>query len=117
MNQSEREDALFKTVSAHEFFRCKESFNSFRLQLLLLPNDDTKRQRLNCYNTYVDFLSHLYEFYLGFIKRDAKFKQTGIYTVYPGFKNLKQHEIVDIIFNEEVEKLFRNRKNRLLHGY
>ncbi len=57
-----------------------------------LPENDTKRWRLSCYNTYVDFLSHLYEFYLGFTKRGSKFKQQGFYKDYPPFVGKKDYQ-------------------------
>jgi hypothetical protein len=117
MKNPENETTLFRTVCAHEFFRCREAFDSFRYLMVTLPENDTKRWRLNCYNTYVDFLSHLYEFYLGFIERGSQLKQQGLYNKYPPFKDKKEYEKIDIIFNEEVAKLFRNGKDRLINGY
>jgi hypothetical protein len=113
----DNKEKLLNITLAHEFNRCTKDFESFCFLSATLPDNNTKVRHLDCYNTYVDFLSHLYEFYIGLIKKDSKFKQKGIYKDYESFKNKQEHEIIDLIFNEEVGKLFRNRKNRILNGY
>lgn len=118
MIKKEQEE-LLNTVLTHEFSRCTSSFNLFAYLMATLPKNDTKEKRVECYNAYVDFISHLYEFYVGLIKRDLKFNQTGPYKDYPPFIGLKksdEHKKFDIIFNEEVEKLIRNRKQRIKRG-
>ena len=118
MTKKEKEE-LLKTVLSHEFSRCTNSFNLFANLMATLPKQDTKKRRVDCYNAYVDFVSHLYEFYKGLIVRDAKFKQTGVYKDYPSFKGLTkndEHKKFDIIFNEEVEKLIRHRKQSIKRG-
>ncbi len=118
MPKKEKEE-LLKTVLSHEFSRCNKSFSLFANLMATLPKQDTKTRRVDCYNAYVDFVSHLYEFYKGLIIRDPKFNQMGIYKDYPSFKGIKkknEHKMFDIIFNEEVEKLIRNRKLRIKRG-
>lgn len=117
MIEKDNAENLLITTLAHEFYRCAKAFDLFCILIVRLPLDNTKKLRLESYGAYVDFLSHLYEFYIGFIKRDVKYKQQGVYKNYEAFKGKKNHEIIDIIFNEEVEKLFRNRKNRIQNGY
>ena len=117
MNNNPTQQQLLNTTLAHEFYRCSDAFDSFCYLIATLPENNTKQRSLDCYNKYVDFLSHLYEFYLPLIKRDVKYKQIGVYKDYPAFVGKSEHEIIDIIFKEEAEKLFRNRRNRILHGY
>lgn len=100
-------DKLIQTTLAHEFWRCTQAFHEFAYLIAILPDNSTKLQRLECYNAYVDFLSHLYEFYVGLMKTDNRYKVDAN----------KGGTHIDAIFNAEVAKLFRNRKNRLLHGY
>jgi hypothetical protein len=114
-----KEEELLRTVLTHEFTRCTSSFNLFAYLMATLPKQDTKKRRVECYNAYVDFVSHLYEFYIGLIEREPKFNQTGPYKNYPpfnGFKKSDKHKKFDIILNEEVEKLIRNRKQRIKRG-
>lgn len=108
---------LMNVTLTHEFLRCTDALNLFAYLIATLPQNDTKRYRLSCFNAYVDFLSHLYEFYLPLIIRGIKFKQQGPYINYPAFEGKEKHEIVDIILTEEVQKLFRNRKDRIIKGY
>lgn len=120
MITTDNKEELLKIVLAHEFSRCVGSFNLFADLMSTLPKHETKKRRLECYNAYVDFLSHLYEFYRGLITRDAKFNQLGFYKDYAPFKGLVKrsddHTKFDIIFTEEVEKILRNRKQRILRG-
>jgi len=113
-----RKKLLNKEALAHEFYRCIDSFISFKYHLSLIETEKSKRTKILCYNSYVDFLSHLYEFYINLIKRDKKYNETGLYKNYPSFKcKKKKHEKTDIVLREEVEKLMRNRKNRIVKGY
>lgn len=107
---------LLGIALSHEYHRCKTAFNLFGELVKRKDFNSTKEIRIDCYNSYVDFIAHLYEFYIGLITQDDKFKQKGLYTEYPSFKNKETHEILDIIFNEEVAKFCRNRKDRLRRG-
>lgn len=114
MTEQERE--LLKITLTHEFYRCTQAFNEFCSLVASLSPSSSTNDRIDCYNSYVDFLSHLYEFYIGLIKRDSKFQQKGVYENYEFFQGKECHEKLDIIFNEEISKLFRNRKNRIIRG-
>lgn len=99
------DDSLIRISLAHEFYRCKHSFELFvLLSSIVLSGKCDKNIALLCYNAYADFVSHLYEFYLGCIKRDARFS-----------KNLTSIRI-DEILNTEVEKLLKLRQTRILRG-
>ncbi len=113
---SKEKQALVTKALAHEFYRCTDSFISFNYYL---DRKDlkSKRNRILCYNSYVDFLAHLYEFYIKIIEKSSIFQETGIYENYPSFEDIGNLKKTDIILAEEVAKLMRNRKNRIVHGY
>lgn len=117
----QNQEELLRTTLAHEFYRCTKAFNTFAYLMAVLPQNNTKEARLECYGCYVDFLAHLYEFYKGNIVRSSIYKQTGPYKDYPLFNGLKtkgnESKILDIIFNDELQKLCRNRKARFLRGH
>ena len=102
---------------AHEFYRCSISLNNFTQNLLLLSKKNTVKDRINCYNNYVDFLSHLYEFYMGIIKGSIKPKKGKSHKLYNPNNDKELYEITDSILRFELQKLLRNRKNRILNNY
>jgi len=95
--------ALAKTIS-HEFFRCELAFNNFTkfAEDNIIRKKDTRREMST---SYLDFLQHLYEFYIGCFKRDAQ-------NLDPISKEKK-----DKTFNYEVERLLRNRREAIEKGY
>ena len=113
----ENKSDLLKKALAHEFYRCTTYFHTFGFLITLLPKNDTKEWRIECYNSYVDFLSHLYEFYCASIKKGSRNWRKTLSHYYPDIEQLESHEALDYIINEEMSKLFRNRKNRILNGY
>ncbi|MGK0290740.1 MAG: hypothetical protein ACI86H_002199 [bacterium] len=59
------------TVLTHEFFRCDDSFKQFQFfgeQLILKRK--SRELSYKAYNSYADFIHHLYEFMLGCYARD-----------------------------------------------
>ena len=77
----------------HEFQRCRDAFNFYvALQSKIVAKNNDKKIAISCYNAYMDFVSHLYEFYLGNITKREN------------CRNAKGKE-VDKIINNEVEKL------------
>jgi hypothetical protein len=63
-----------------------------------------KKLAISCYNAYVDFIAHLYEFCLGCIRRDER------------FPNNVSGQGVDSIVNAEVEKLLKIRRDSIVRG-
>lgn len=106
-------------VLAHEFYRCSFAYKNFIYLLVTMKKNSKIQDKINCYNFYTDFLSHFYEFYIGLIEDQIKpsvKKNDELYN--PKSSNYKQkHQITDNILQLELEKLLRNRKNRLLQGY
>lgn len=99
------EDTLLTNALAHEFQRCRDTFALFTaLHFLILSGNDERNIAIASYNTYSDFISHLYEFYLGCIKRDGRF----------GRKPLGK--AVDTAMNAEVTKLLKLRRDRIIRG-
>ena len=115
MDIKKDKDELARKTQSHEFYRCTDSFISFNYHLKKELN--SKKSRILCYNAYTDFLAHLYKFYLKGIEKALQSDETGFYKNYASFKNLGNLKRTDIILKEEVEKLMRNRKNRILRGY
>lgn len=110
-------DKLLNTTLTHEFYRCTKAFENFCYQAVNLKSSPSKSDRIDCYNSYVDFLSHLYEFYLSFIKIELKENKTETYRIHK-LKNIKdQHKKHDIILNNELRKLLENRKKRIMNGF
>lgn len=96
---------LLTNALAHEFQRCRDAFGLYVvIHSLVLNGNRDKKIAIGCYNAYVDFVSHLYEFYLGCIKRDGRFP-----------KNIAGQE-VDKIVNSEVRKLLKIRRDRITRG-
>jgi len=108
---------LLNITLSHEFYRCSKAFDVFCSQIVSLKSDPTKSDKIDCYNSYVDFLSHLYEFYIGFIKKELKTNKSRTYEIYGLNNKMKEHEILDLILNNELNKLLRNRKNRIINGF
>ncbi|GAB7087551.1 hypothetical protein [Marinifilum fragile] len=117
MSISRKKKALVQKALDHEYYRCMDAYISFNYYLSNPSGKDIKRNRILCYNSYSDFLAHLYEFYIKMIERSSIFQETGIYENYESFKCKGSLKKTDIIIKEEVEKLLRNRKNRIENGY
>lgn len=110
-------DKLLNITLTHEFYRCTKAFENFCNQAVYLKSNPTKSDRIDCYNSYVDFLSHLYEFYSSFIKNELKKNKSKTYEIHNLYNVKEQHEMHDIILNDELKKLLRNRKNRIANGF
>ncbi len=102
---------------AHEFRRCSNSFNEFAKVIAYLPENNTKEKRIECYNLYADLIKFLYEFYKGLIDHHYPgLKDSLLRKLYPDCIGKKDYEKLDNIITEEVRKLYRNRKERILRG-
>ena len=110
-------DKLLNITLTHEFYRCSKSFENFCNQAVYLKTNPSKRDRIDCYNSYVDFLSHLYEFYLSFIKNELENNKSKTYEMHKLNNKMQDHEKHDIILNNELKKLLRIRKNRIINGF
>ncbi|UPQ80804.1 hypothetical protein M0M57_08175 [Flavobacterium azooxidireducens] len=110
-------DKLLNITLTHEFYRCSKAFENFCHQAVYLKSNPSKKDRIDCYNSYVDFLSHLYEFYSSFINKELKNNKAETYKIHNLYNVKKQNEKHDIILNNELRKLLRNRKNRIVNGF
>ncbi len=109
-------DKLQNITLVHEFYRCSKAFKKFCNLTVYLKSNPTKTDLIDCYNSYVDFLSHLYEFYLYFIKYELKSNKAKNYEILDLNDKMRDHEKFDKFLNYELKKLLRNRKNRMLNG-
>lgn len=99
-------DRALTTTLVHELALCKECFDRFvYFASKNIHGNETKSIKISAYNAYSSFLHHLYEFYVGCIKRDRR-----------NTSDIKSDEL-DTIFNKEVEKLLRNKRHAIEHGY
>lgn len=73
----EVDDQELAITRAHEFWRCKEAFSLFVHWRMKNPYDRDKRIRVRCHDAYLDFLSHLFEFYVSFFERDPTYSKKG----------------------------------------
>jgi hypothetical protein len=99
-------DNALTTTIAHEFILCKDSFERFaHFAGLNIMGKRDKLTKIRSHDAYASFLHHLYEFYVGCIKR--------------GKNNLKDldHRLLGRIFNTEVRKLLNNRVHAIENGY
>lgn len=117
MSIGKRKKVLLQKTLAHEFYRCMDAYISFNYYLSNPSGIESKRNSILCYNSYSDFLAHLYEFYIKQIERNSVFQEIGIYKDYVSFKCKGKLKKTDILLKEEVEKQLRHRKNRILNGY
>jgi len=89
-------DKLVVQVIVHEFSRCMVSFNSF-ISHSPKSEEELKKtsdfQNIIRYNTYASFVQHLYEYFVGCLKRDKQ-----------NTKEIHSHEI-DTLINKEVNKI------------
>jgi hypothetical protein len=98
-------NVLLTNALAHEFQRCRDAFALYTALLFLVLGGNTDRKiAIASYNAYSDFVSHLYEFYLGCIKRDGRFSRDV------------SGKAVDAILNAEVKKLLKIRRERIIRG-
>lgn len=99
-------DQALTTTLVHELFLCKDSFERFAaLAKMNIMGRRDKATKIKCHDAYASFLHHLYEFYVGCIKRDFRSTETV------------QSRVLDQIFNREVTKLLRNRVDAIKGGY
>lgn len=99
-------DKKLVNVLFHEYVMCEKAFDKFVhfAGSNIMGNTDSN-VKLNSYNAYSEFLSKLYEFYVGCFKR--KNRDT---------KNIA-HDTLDALFTSEAEKLMRNRRIAIEKGY
>lgn len=99
-------DKNLVNVLFHEFVMCEAAFEKFAFfaGANIMGNRDSNI-KLNSYNAYSEFLSKLYEFYVGCFKRE--FLNTGRI----------EHQKLDALFTAEAEKLMRNRRVAIEKGY
>jgi hypothetical protein len=99
-------DQALTTTLVHELVLCKDSFERFAaLAKMNIMGRREKAIKIRCHDAYASFLHHLYEFYVGCIKRDLR-----------NTENL-QGKVLDKIFNCEVTKLLKNRVDAINGGY
>lgn len=92
-------------VLVHEFFKCDQAFLDFAdFSAVNFGGRTDKRLLLAMFDAYARFPHHLYEFYLGNIKRER------------GRLGTVPHEECDRILQAEAEKLMRIRRERILTG-
>lgn len=92
------QDNLKTIALAHEFHRCRESFELFaHLSSLIVSGAVDRQLGIRCYNAYVDFISQLYEFYLG-------------------FAGGRKGRLVDLFINGAVRRLLKIKRDRILRG-
>lgn len=116
MSISRNKKESLKIALTHEFYRCTDSYISFRYHLGNPSNKEDKRHKILCFNAYSDFLSHLYEFYVISIKRSKVFQESSRDKSFFSVFRRKENK-TNKILTEEIKKLFKNRKNRILNGY
>lgn len=99
-------DKSLVSVLFHEFVMCEKAFEKFVFfaGTNIMGNTATDI-KLNSYNAYSEFLSRLYEFYVGCFKRDSKDTRKI------------EHQKLDVLFTAEAEKLMRNRRIAIEKGY
>lgn len=93
------------TTLAHEFKRCKTAWSTYCIFYTLLHEGKAGENiKIGAYDSYVDFASHLYEFYLACIVHDER---------YP--KHPKPDQI-DAAMHKEASRLLQMRRDRILRG-
>lgn len=99
-------DQALTITLVHELALCKESFDRFTYFAgINILGDESKRIKIQSYNSYANFLHHLYEFYIGCIKRELRDTSSP------------KSDVSDKIINSEVEKLLRNKRHAIENGY
>ncbi|RYE50093.1 MAG: hypothetical protein EOP21_04595 [Hyphomicrobiales bacterium] len=90
----------------HEFLRCQEAFEEFAIKskIMFVRNDGDRRTAYSCYNAYVRFIHHLYEFEMGAVIRDRL--DTG---------NIA-HTLADKYILSEMHRILRNRREAIIDG-
>jgi hypothetical protein len=100
----ETDKALSATL-AHEYVLCRESFDRFvRYAEINIMGRRDKIIKIKSYDAYTSFLHHLYEFYVGCIKRSLK------------NTNDLDSATIDKIMNAEVQRLLNMRVNAIERG-
>lgn len=90
----------------HEYICCNDAFLCFAdAATLLIYDNDNRKLSILAYNNYSRFLHHLFEFYVGCIKR--------------GTKSTKRipPDTLDLLITNEVQKLLNMKRNAILNGY
>ena len=90
----------------HEFLRCDDAFAEFILhaQAMIARKDGDRRTAYRCYNSYVRFLHHLYEFQLGAVCRERQ-NTAGL-----------DHVTAGRYILSEIERILENRRSAIING-
>lgn len=90
----------------HEFLRCDDAFSEFfaHAQVMIARKDQDKRTAYRCYNAYVRFLHHLYEFQLGAVARD-RLNTASL-----------DHIMAGKYIMSEIERIMENRRDNIRSG-
>src|SRR3546814_12147086 len=69
----DKTDQALTITLVHELALCKESFNRFvHFSEKNILGNGSREIKIQSYSSYANFLHHLYEFYIGCIKRDLR---------------------------------------------
>lgn len=99
-------DQALTTTLAHELVLCNDCFERFAsLAKANIMGRRDKTIKIKCHDAYASFLHHLYEFYVGCIKRDRR-----------NIGNIPSI-VLDRVINNEAKKLLKNRVEAIKGGY
>lgn len=98
-------DRALTTTLVHELLLCKASFERFVFFAKLnIAGRREKTVKISCHDAYASFLHHLFEFYVGCVKRDVR-DTTDI-----------KAETIDKVINNEARKALQNRVDAIRTG-
>jgi hypothetical protein len=90
----------------HEFIRCQDAFDKFvALGQLSIQSPEDRKTAYQLYNSYSQFVHHLYEFYKGILELNKRLRKPS------------ETKSIDFVLDRELEKIVRNRRAALEGGY
>src|SRR3546814_12481011 len=102
----DKTDQALTITLVHELALCKESFNRFvHFSEKNILGNGSREIKIQSYSSYANLLHHLYEFYIGCIKRDLRATSSP------------KSDISYHIITSEVENLLSNKRNAIKNGY
>ena len=104
-------DSDLCTALTHEYFRCEDAFKlfSFYAEKMIIEGKN-RFISYRAYNSYADFIHHLYEFLLGCHARDSK--NTNI----TNKKGKERTKIIEKYITRHTQQIFNNFRDAIKNG-
>jgi hypothetical protein len=109
-------DAMHCLAIKHEYLRCRDAFELFRVIATgIVLSGHSRETAYRAYNAYSGFILHLYEFLIALHARD--YGDTEVVSSKSArTKGKERKDILDALVNEDAERVVQSRIDRINRG-